>query len=84
MLFEIGKRVECRLCVARAGQRVGKVAPLVAQPPRLLPDKWFDQAQQRAPALHRAAEVVDRVGVGLGRIFDRRACLGEDVTRHAA
>src|SRR5262249_52066611 len=72
-------------CALRAPVRaLAKVAPPAPQPPRLLPEKRLDQAQQRAPTLHRAAEVVHRLGVGLRRIFDRRACLGEDVAGDAA
>jgi len=72
------------LPVACPAEHAGEIARLVAQPLRLLPDKGFEQAQQPAPALHRAAEIVDPLGVGFRRVLDRRAGLGEDVARHPA
>src|SRR5262249_30950740 len=43
VLFEVRKRIECRLCVARAGQSMGEVARLIAQAPRLFPEKGLEQ-----------------------------------------
>ena len=48
------------------------------------PEKGLEQAQQGAPALHRPAKIVHRLGLGPGRILDGRTRLGEDVVRHAA
>src|SRR5262245_56225207 len=79
MLFEIGKRIERRLLVARPAEHAGEIARLAAQSPRLLPDRGIAQAQQRTPALHRAAEIVNGLGVRSRRVFDCGARLGEDV-----
>jgi hypothetical protein len=84
MLFEVGKGVERRLRVARAGQRAGKVAGLVAQLSRFGPKKRLDEPQERAPALHRPPKIVHCLGVGLCRILDGRPRLGKDVARHTA
>src|SRR5262245_39640866 len=83
MPFEIGERIERRLRVACAGQRAREVARLVAQASRLRPDKRLEQAQERAPALHRAAEIVHRLGIGVCRVLEGRARLSEDVAGHA-
>ena len=72
MLVEVGEGIERRLRVARAGQRAGEIARLVAQALRFLPEKGLEQAQQRAPALHRPAEIVHRLGLGFRRILDGR------------
>ena len=50
-----------------------------AQPPRVVAEKGFQQPQQRPPALHRLAEVVNRGRVRLGLVVEHRARLGQDV-----
>ena len=84
MLGEIVERVQRRLGVARPGERTREIARLVAQAPGVLLEKGFEQAQQGAPALHRPAKIVHRLGLGPGRILDGGTRLGENVVRHAA
>jgi hypothetical protein len=83
MLFEVGKRVQRRLRVARASQGAGKIARLLAQVSRFCPEKRLDESKERAPALHRPPKIVHRLGVGAGRVLDGVPCLGEDVAGHA-
>jgi hypothetical protein len=76
MLFEVRERVERRLRIARTGKHAGKVARLVVQMPCLRANERLDEPQQRAPALHGAAEIVHRFR--LDRLFDCRARLFQD------
>ena len=76
---DIVQRLGRRLRIARAGQLAREIARLRAQPPSVLAEKGFQQAQQRAPALHRLAVVVNRGGVGRALIVEHRACFGQDV-----
>ena len=76
---EIVQRLDCRLRVARARQFPRRIARLGAQLPRVVAEKGFQQPQQRSPALHRLAVVVNRDRVGLFPVIERRARLGQDV-----
>ena len=84
MFGKVVEGIQGRLGVARAGQRAGEIARLVAQALCFLPEKGFEQAQQRAPTLHGPAKIVHRLSLGSGWILDGRPRLGEDVVRHAA
>ena len=57
----------------------GEVARLVPQVPGLVAEERLDQPQQRPPALHRPAEVVHRLGLGLSPGPRWRPRGGEDV-----
>ena len=70
--------------VARPAQRACEVARLVTQVPRLVGSERLDEAQQRAPALHRAAKIVHRLRIRLGRIGDGRVPLRDDGVGHGA
>ena len=84
MLLDVIERVECGLGVAWSRERASEIARLVAQPLGGLAHEGLEQAQQRPPALHGAAEIVHPLGVGFRRVVDRRARLGEDVAGHRA
>ena len=78
------ERLDRRLRVARDGKFAREVARLGAQPPRIVAEKGLEQPQQRAPALHRLAEVMDRGGVGLRLVVQYRARFGQDVASDGA
>ena len=67
--------------IARAGQFARLIARLGAQPPRIVAEKGFQQPQQRSPALHRLAQVVNRYRVGLFRVIEHGARFGQDIAR---
>ncbi len=76
---DILERVERRLRVAGAAERAGVVASVRAQALAVGAEERFEQAQQGAPALHLAAEVMDRPGVRARRVLDGSPRGGEDV-----
>ncbi len=84
ILLDVGERIKCRLAVARARERVGAVAAVIAQPPCFRPRERLNKTQQRAPALHGAAKVVHGLCVGPARIPHRGACLAQTVAKYSA
>ena len=80
-LRKVVQRLDRRLRVARARQSARLIARLGAQPPRIVAEKGFHQPQQRAPALHHLAQVVNRYRVGPFRVIEHGARLGQDIAR---
>ena len=80
LVHEVVEGVERRLAVARARERAGVVARLLAQAHRVR-DEGLEQPHQRAPLLHGAAEIVHGVLARSLRIGDRDARSVDDMTR---
>ncbi len=78
---DVGERVQRRLAVAHARQFVCEIARLPAQVSRLGAHERLQQPQQRAPALHRLAVVVNRDRVRALLVLQHRARLGQHVAR---
>ncbi len=83
MLGEIVERIERRLAVARPAERARQVARLRPQLPAVLEER-LEHAQERAPALHRAAKLMHRNGVRMRRILDRGAGFAQGVAGDGA
>src|SRR3954452_2181167 len=84
MAGEIAERIEGRLRIARAAERAGEVARLVAQCPAVGAQSWAKQAQKRTPAFHMPAEVMHGLGGWALRIRNRGSSVSKDCARNAA
>ena len=82
VLQQVVQGIQRRLRVARAAKRPGEIARLDAQALLVVAER--QQPHQRAPALERLADVVNRDGVGPRRRLQRGTDLAQDVERHFA
>jgi hypothetical protein len=84
VLGEVGEGIKRRLRIASPAKGTREVARFVTQRQPVFAQQRPEQPQQRPPALHLAAEIVHRLGIGPGRVRDRGARVGQDLAGNGA
>ena len=84
MTGEIAERIERGLRIARAAERAGEIARLVAQRPAVGAENGSEQAQKRTPPFHVAPKVMHGLGGRALRVRNRSPSVSKDRSRDAA
>jgi hypothetical protein len=84
MAAEITECIERGLRIARAAERAGEVARLVAQRFAIGAENGSEQAQKRTPPFHVAPEIMHGLSGRLFRVRNRSPSVSKDRSRDAA